>query len=159
MGVALAGVAFRTELRIGSAHLLVSQVFARGAQQLEAPEVGAVDIRSTGDVMVQFFGGVCFVYNGDLVWDLLAKPSREAGPLISTTGSPDLLLAFCHYESGGSYGYTFFERGTRTRTRLQAVDVPGLPPLIESGPPKDFEVSCLNSPTYLEEDDCPRDQW
>ncbi|SEF07782.1 hypothetical protein SAMN02787142_7529 [Burkholderia sp. WP9] len=159
MGIALAGVVFRTALRNDSAHVLVSRIFDRMAQQLEAPDSEGFDIRSSRDVMVQFFGSVCFVFSGDLVWELLVKPSREAEPLISATDSPDLLLAFCNYESGGSFGYAFFERGLRTRTRLQTTDVLGLPPILESGRPKKFEVRCLNSPTYLEEDDCPPDQW
>jgi hypothetical protein len=159
MGVALAGVAFRTDLRSDSAQKLVNRMFGSRTQQLEAPNIGEFDIRNPSDVMVQFFDGACFVYNGELVWDFLANPSKDPGQLLAATGSPDLLVAFCNYESGGSFGYAFFERGTRTRTRLQTSDVRGLPPVLESGEPKDFEVNCLTAPTYLEEDDCPRDQW
>jgi len=38
--------------------------------------------------------------------------------MYSLPGSPELIFAFCHYESGGSYGYALIERGTRTRSRL-----------------------------------------
>jgi hypothetical protein len=159
MGVALSGIAYRTEIQSDETANLVSRLFARNVEQIEGPDVGEFDIRNRGDVMVQFFGDICFVYSDELAWGILADPSINVEPLISAVGKPELLLAFCQYESGGSYGYAFFEHGTRTRSRLQTTDVPSLPPILEVGAPMDFEVRWLSAPTYFEEDDCPRDQW
>ncbi|WP_377014280.1 hypothetical protein [Comamonas sp. JC664] len=74
--------------------------------------------------MVQFFDDVCFVCNGDLVWGLLADPNADMQPLSERLGNPAYLLAFCHYDSGGSFGYAVMENGVRTRTRLQTTDIP-----------------------------------
>ena len=159
MGIALAGIGFRTNFPTESAAELVSKLFNKDVLQIEAPDRGEFDIRSQDDVMVQFFDNVCFVYSHDLVWHILSDPTIDGQPLISATGSPDLLLAFCQYDSGGSYGYTFFERGARTRSRLQTSGVRGLPPILESGTPKEFEVHWFSASTYFEEDDCPREEW
>ncbi|CAM2171087.1 conserved hypothetical protein [Burkholderia latens] len=159
MGIALAGVVFRTEIQRESAAELVSKLFNKNVAKIEAPNRGEFDIRSQGDVMVQFFDNVCFVYSHDLVWQILSDPMIDGQPLISATGSPDLLLVFCQYDSGGSFGYTFFEHGVRSRSRLQTTEVPGLPPILERGTPKDFEVHWFSASTYFEEDDCPREEW
>jgi hypothetical protein len=159
MGIALAGVAFRPVLQIESPAAFVAQLFGQDVVQIEPPDRGEFDIRRRGDVMVEFFGDVCFIFSHDLVWEILSNPSAIADSMVSTLGTPDLLLAFCHYDSGGSHGYAFFEHGIRTRTRLQTTDVPGLPPIIESGQPKDFELRWLTAPSYFEEDDCPREEW
>ncbi|HDR8953558.1 hypothetical protein [Burkholderia vietnamiensis] len=159
MGVALAGIAYRTDIQSDATAKLVSRLFARNVEQIDAPDVGDFDIRNRGDVMVQFFGDICFIYSNELVWGILADPSIDADSMISAVGKPDFLLAFCQYESGGSFGYAFFEHGTRTRSRLQTIDVPSLPPILEHGAPKDFEVRWFSAPTYFEEDDCPRDEW
>jgi hypothetical protein len=47
----------------------------------------------------------------------------------------------------------------RTRSRLQTTGVPSLPPILEHGAPKDFEVRWFSAPTYFEEDECPREEW
>lgn len=159
MGVAQAGVVFRLESAGQDFRGLMSHLFDQDVQEIPHPDAGKFDIRHASDVMVQVFGDVCFICNDSLVWDLLEKPQADARPLFSALGSPALMLVFCRYDSGGSYGYAVIERGEITRSRLQTSGIPGLAPLVEFGEPKAFETPWLSAPHFLEEDDGPREAW
>ncbi|UXC17245.1 MULTISPECIES: hypothetical protein [Comamonas] len=160
MGIAQSGVAFRPTNPIQDVQAFISQLFGQNAVEIPHPNRGEFDIRNQSDVMVQFFDDVCFVCNGDLVWGLLADPNADMQPLSERLGNPAYLLAFCHYDSGGSFGYAVMENGVRTRTRLQTTDIPELLPLIESGEPQQFESTWLSATSYLEEDeDNPPEEW
>lgn len=158
MGIAQAGLAFRIQGPNKDVRGLISRLFDQEATEIPRPDRGKFDIRNHSEVMVQVFGDVCFICNNDLVWNVLERPQEDTKRLFLLLGSPEFMLAFCHYDSGGSYGYTVIERGVRTRSRLQTTDVPRLPPLIEYGEPKAFEVSWLSASYYLEEDDCPPEE-
>jgi hypothetical protein len=101
-------------------------------------------------VMVQTFGEVCFISNDDLAWPLIRDSARDATRLHAALGAPDLLVAFCHYDSGGSHGYAVFEHGRRTRTRLQTSSLPDGPALVEAGAPLPFEQRWLRARHYVE---------
>lgn len=158
MGIAQAGIVFRPTKPISDVRLLVSKLCNEVANPIEHPNVGQFDIRNHADVMVQFFGDSCFICNNDVAWDLLERPTFDVTHTYQSLGRPELFLAFCRYDSGGSYGYAFVEEGRRTRSRLQTTGVPKLPPLIELGPPRDIEKRWLSADYYLEEDDCPVEQ-
>ena len=155
MGIAQAGVAFRPTTPIVDFGELVSRLFNEDANEIAHPNHREFDIRKPTDVMVQMFGDVCFICNDKLAWGLLENQEADTSELYRALGGPELILAFCQYESGGSYGYTFIENGRRTRSRLQTTGIPSLPPLRESGTPKEFENRWLSAEFYLEEDDCP----
>jgi hypothetical protein len=150
MGIAQAGIAFRIDVSIADAAAWMGAVFAEEATEIPLPVSTRFDIRNHSDVMVQTFGEVCFISNDDLAWPLIKDGEADVTRLHAALGAPALLVAFCHYDSGGSHGYAVFENGKRTRTRLQTSGVPGLPALLESGAPLPFEQRWLGARHYVE---------
>ncbi len=150
MGIAQAGIAFRVSDAVDDLAAFMSAVFAEPATEIALPVSSRFDIRNHSDVMVQTFGEVCFISNDDLAWPLIRDGAADATRLHAALGAPDLLVAFCHYDSGGSHGYAVFERGRRVRTRLQTSDLPDLPALAESGTPLPFEQRWLGARHYVE---------
>jgi hypothetical protein len=150
MGIAQAGIAFRIPESIAEPGRFIASVFAEPATEIALPVSVRFDIRNHSDVMVQTFGEVCFISNDDLSWPLITDAGADASRLHAALGAPDLLLAFCHYDSGGSHGYAVFEHGRRMRTRLQTSGVPGVPALVESGAPLAFEQRWLGARHYEE---------
>jgi hypothetical protein len=145
MGIAQAGIAFRITEPIDDPEALMSLVFNEPACEIASPVAARFDIRNHSDVMMQRFGDVCFVCNDDLAWPLLKDVHADARRLHSVLGHPDLLVAFCHYDLGGSHGYAIFEGGERTRTRLQTQGLPDVPALAQRGVPLPFERRWLEA--------------
>ncbi|WP_397452408.1 hypothetical protein [Pseudomonas sp. NA-150] len=154
MGVAQAGLVFKTKVPLRDAGALVSKLCGGQAVKIEPSLRSSFDIRNHSDVLVQVFGNVIVINNNQIAWDMLEDPASDVTQRHRVLGAPEMLLAFCHYDSGDSYGYAFIERGERTRSRLQT----GVPAVVEFGTPKDFESRWLSAPFYLEDDDCPIDQ-
>ena len=150
MGIAQAGIAFRISATVGDMEGFMGAVFGEPATEIPLPVSARFDIRNHSDVMLQAFGDVCFISNDDLAWPLIRNSGRDLGPLHAVLGSPALLMAFCHYDSGGSHGYAVFEHGRRTRTRLQTSGLPDTPALVESGTPLAFEQRWLGARHYVD---------
>jgi hypothetical protein len=150
MGIAQAGIAFRVSDAVDDLAAFMSAVFAEPATEIALPVSSRFDIRNHSDVMVQTFGEVCFISNDDLAWPLIRSGAAGVARLHAALGAPELLMAFCHYDSGGSHGYAIFEHGRRIRTRLQTCGLPDLPALQESGTPLAFEQRWLGARHYEE---------
>ena len=150
MGIAQAGIAFRISDSIDDMGAWIGSVFGELATEIPLPVSARFDIRNHSDVMVQTFGEVCFISNDDLAWPLIRNRGRDVSRLHAALGAPELLVAFCHYDSGGSHGYAVFEHGRRTRTRLQTSGLPEVPALEESGAPLAFEQRWLGARHYVE---------
>ena len=150
MGIAQAGIAFRVSTSVEDLEAFMTSVFAETATEIPLPVSARFDIRNHSDVMVQTFGEVCFISNDDLAWPLIKDGAGDATRLHAALGAPDLLMAFCHYDSGGSHGYAVFEHGRRTRTRLQTSGLPDRPALVETGAPLAFEQRWLGARHYVE---------
>ena len=150
MGIAQAGIAFRNSASVGDMAGFMGAVFDEPATEIPLPVSARFDIRNHSDVMLQAFGDVCFISNDDLAWPLIRNSGRDLGRLHAALGSPELLMAFCHYDSGGSHGYAVFEHGRRTRTRLQTNGLPDVPALVESGTPLAFEQRWLGARHYVD---------
>jgi hypothetical protein len=150
MGIAQAGIAFRISESAEDMESYMAAVFGEPATEIPLPVSVRFDIRNHSDVMVQTFGEVCFISNDDLAWPLIRNSERDASRLHGALGAPELLVAFCHYDSGGSHGYAVFEHGRRTRTRLQTSGVPEVPALVESGAPLAFEQRWLGARHYVD---------
>jgi len=148
MGIAQAGIAFRVSESVTDLEAFMSAVFAEQATEIPLPVSVRFDIRNHSDVMLQTFGEVCFISNDDLAWPLIRNSERDIDRLHAALGSPELLVAFCHYDSGGSHGYAVFENGRRTRTRLQTSGLPDTPTLVENGTPLAFEQRWLGARHY-----------
>ena len=157
MGIAQAGIAFRISESVPDLEAFMTSVFAEPATEIPLPVSVRFDIRNHSDVMVQTFGEVCFISNDDLAWPLIRDDGREVARLHAALGAPELLMAFCHYDSGGSHGYAVFDNGRRTRTRLQTSGLPDMPALQESGTPLAFEQRWLGARHYVEADTAPSD--
>ncbi|WP_419688936.1 hypothetical protein ACN22W_18665 [Burkholderia theae] len=153
MGVAVAGIAFRSKDIDRPINELVSELFKCPCREIARPNQWEFDIRNPSDVIVEFFQDTCFVYNNELVWDILDNQEADTSHIFATLNRPKLILGFCNYDSGGSYGYVFIENGVRTRSRLETIASPGRAPLREHGLPKEFEARWLTAPSYLEEDE------
>ena len=150
MGIAQAGIAFRISTSVDDLEGFMGAVFDEQATEIPLPVSVRFDIRNHSDVMVQTFGEVCFISNDDLAWPLIRNSERDIGRLHAALGSPELLMAFCHYDSGGSHGYAIFENGRRSRTRLQTSGQPDMPALVESGTPLAFEQRWLGARQYVD---------
>lgn len=153
MGIAQAGIAFRISASIEDQAAFMAAVFGETATETPLPVSERFDIRNHSDVMVQTFGDVCFISNDDLAWPLLRRVDADATALHAALGRPDLMVAFCHYDAGGSHGYAVFEHGRRRRTRLQTCNLPDLPALAQSGAPLAFEQRWLEAQHYPEAGD------
>ena len=152
MGIAQAGIAFRISASVEDLAGFIAAVFGEAATPMPLPVSERFDIRNHSDVMVQTFGDICFISNDDLAWPLLRRVDADATRLHAVLGRPDLMLAFCHYDAGGSHGYAVFEHGRRRRTRLQTCNLPDLPALMQAGAPLPFEQRWLDAQHYVEAD-------
>jgi hypothetical protein len=150
MSIAQAGIAFHASASAEDPAAFLGAVFGETATEIPLPVSARFDIRNHSDVMVQTFGEVCFISNDDLAWPLIKDSASDASRLHAALGAPALLVAFCHYDSGGSHGYAVFENGRRTRTRLQTSGLPDVPTLVESGTPLPSEQRWLAARHYLE---------
>jgi hypothetical protein len=154
MSIAQAGLAFRVTEPIDDLAAVVSSVFDEAAAEVTSPVAERFDIRNRADVMVQWFGNVCFFCNDPLVSPLLQGTTGDADAtrLLRALGKPPLAFAFRHDDAASSYGYAVFERGERRRTRLQCGARPGAPDVAESGPPLPFERRWLAASHFVEGD-------
>jgi hypothetical protein len=144
MGIAQAGIAFRISASIADIGAWMGGVFGEQATEIPLPVSARFDIRNHSDVMLQAFG------DDDLAWPLIKDGAPDIARLHAALGAPQLLVAFCHYDSGGSHGYAVFENGKRTRTRLQSNGVAGVPALLDDGRPLPFEQRWLGARHYVE---------
>jgi len=150
MGIAQAGIAFRISDSVADMESFMAGVFEEPATEIPLPVSARFDIRNHSDVMVQTFGEVCFISNDDLAWPLIRSDSRDASRLHAALGAPELMVAFCHYDTNGNHGYAIFEHGRRVRTRLQSSGEPGAHELLQSGTPQLFEQRWLGARHYME---------
>jgi hypothetical protein len=153
MGIAQAGIAFHVSESVEDLEAFITRAFGEQATEIALPVSARFDIRNHSDVMVQSFGDVCFISNDDLAWPLIREAGRGVAHLHAALGAPALLVAFCHYDSSGSHGYAVFEKGRRTRTRLQTSGLHDVPALVESGAPLAFEQRWLGARHYDEVSD------
>lgn len=152
MAIAQAGLAFRVSDPIDDLVALVSSVFDQPVVEIASPVADQFDTRNAADVMVQWFGDVCFVCNDPLVSPLLQGEGDTAARMHRALGAPPLLFAFRHDDAAASYGYAVFEHGQRTRTRLQRGAPAGIAEVAESGPPLAFERRWLAAQHYVQAD-------
>src|SRR3569623_3029263 len=103
MGIAQAGIAFRISESVADMESFMARVFGEPATEIPLPVSVRFDIRNHSDVMVQTFGEVCFINNDDLAWPLIRSDSRDASRLHAVLGAPELMVAFCHYDSSGNH--------------------------------------------------------
>ncbi|NGN96142.1 hypothetical protein G5S52_00290 [Grimontia sp. S25] len=120
MGVSLAGIAFRVGHEGTGVENLVESLCQTDVKEIPWPRSNEFDIRNTNDVMVQRFEDVVFVFNGSIVDKLLFDNDQSvAQHIYHAIGEPSEFIAFCNYDSGGSYGFAIVENGDVSRMRVQ----------------------------------------
>ncbi len=111
---------------------------------------GTFDIRVPGNFSVESKDGTIFVYGGEIAERILFRGEAIAPDLLAALGSPDIVVVFCHYDSGESFGYTIAEQGQRTRTRLHTLEKTS-----DEGTPRDIELSWVKAEPFIDEDEMP----
>jgi immunity protein 49 of polymorphic toxin system len=133
MGTAQGGIIFAMAEPDCSTWDLVADLFGPDFVALEQ-RPRDFDTRHPGDILVQRMGDVWAILGGGLDWPLLSESEPETGAIWAALRRPQHFLAFCRYDSGGSYGFALFEQGRRVRTLLHTPDS-----LTEIGDPLPFE--------------------
>lgn len=151
MGMATAGIAFRGKGHAAPPDGIVQELFG-GEFQRSDRRPDRFDSRKPGDVCVQLKGEVCSIFNWKLVEPYFAQ-GADVGPLWEKLNKPSIMIAFCHFDSGDTYGYVIFEEGSRTRSRFSSAGR-----LSETGVARDFETQWLNAKKYVENPDDPPEE-
>lgn len=149
MGLAVAGIVFQRQSGVFDTDKIMSSLFRDSFKRLEQPN-DKFDTRNDDYVSIEIIGNTCFVYSASLATPFVFKGSEDISEIYSALEMPPLILAYCNFDSGGSYGYVFFENGKKTRRRLLSNEK-----LTEEGSPKQFELEWLNAETYIENPDDP----
>jgi hypothetical protein len=130
---------------------VVRLVFGAGYDRLSGEEAKAIhDTRRAGNVAVESLGDTTFVYSGEIATRYLFDREPIDASLLAALGNPQAVVCFCHYDSGGSFGYRIIEDGEQTRFRLYYEWQ-----TTEEGPPQDFEAAWLGAePHFDAEEEC-----
>lgn len=151
MGMATAGIAFRGIGHVAPPDGIVQGLFG-GEFQRRDRRPDRFDSRKPGDVCVQLKGDVCAIFNWRLVEPYFAQDA-DVRPLWEKLNKPSVMIAFCHFDSGDTHGYVFFEAGSRTRSRFSCAGR-----LTEAGAERDFETQWLNAKRHVENPDDPPEE-
>jgi hypothetical protein len=108
------------------------------------------DIRVPGNVTVESRNGAIFVYESEFSGKVLFEGQSLDPAVFAALGSPELLVIFCHYESGGSFGYAIVKNGMTVRSRVYMAWKTK-----DEGVPNEFELPWLQAETFIEEEGCP----
>lgn len=153
MGVSQAAIAFHRPQADFNPEQVIAQLFNKRVEVLpQRPP--RFDAEAADEVVVEQYGDTWVISSAALAIPLLEQPHAITRDLHRSLGSPAMIVPFCQYESGGTYGYALIENGVLTRSRLQNLDNPAQ----QFGPLKPFEALWASAEFYLEEDDCPDDE-
>lgn len=153
VGVSQAAIAFRTQQKDFNPQQVVSRLFSKRAEVLEQ-RPPRFDTRVASEVAVEQYGDIWVISSSALTMPLLENPHYSVSELHEILGSPAMIIPFCQFDSGGTYGYGLIENGVLTRSRLHLFDSP----VQQFGPLKPFEERWASAQFYIEEDDCPEDE-
>ncbi len=149
MGLSTAGLAFVPNASTLVEHELVRRAF--GSSAIEPSETQTThDIRMPGNVTVESKDGATFLYNGEIAEKILFDGQSLDPAIFAALGSPATIVIFCHYDSGGSFGYAIVENGITVRSRLHTLDQTD-----EKGVPHAFELPWLQAESFIEEEGEP----
>lgn len=149
MGLSTAGLAFRPTASTLDEQELVQLAFGSSAIQLSDP-YKVHDIRVPGNVAVESSNGITFVYNGEIAARSLFDGQSLAPEVFAALGAPELVVIFCHYDSGDSFGYAIVKDGITVRSRVHTSDKTK-----DEGAPNAFELPWLQAESFIEEEGEP----
>lgn len=151
MGLATAGLAFKPTSSTPSEQDMIRRAFGEECRFIPESDLKAShDIRLPGNIDVESTHGATFVYCGDIAERILFKEEVLDASFLAAIGDPEVVVVFCHYESGGSFGYAIFEKGVRARFRLHSQGTTS-----DKGAPMEFELPWLNAQLVVEEEGEP----
>lgn len=149
MGLSTAGMAFRPGASALHEQELVRMVF--GSSPIQPSETQkSHDIRLPGNVAVESKNGVTFLYNGEIAGKILFEGQGLEPAVFAALGAPELVLVFCHYDSGDSFGYAIVKDGVTVRSRVHTLDK-----TTDQGVPDAFELPWLQAEPFIEEEGEP----
>ena len=149
MGLSTAGLAFRPNAFTMDEQELVQRVF--GSSSFKPPETqNAHDIRVPGNVAVESKNGATFLYNGEIAGEILFDGQSLEPSVFAALGAPELIVVFCHYDSGGSFGYAIVKNGITVRSRVHTMEK-----TTDVGTPNKFELPWLQAEPFIEEESEP----
>lgn len=149
MGLSTAGLAFRPNASTLDEQELVQLAFGSSAIQLSEPNK-LHDIRVPGNVAVESSNGVTFLYNGEIAGRTLFEGQSLEPRVFAALGAPELVVIFCHYDSGDSFGYAIVKDGITVRSRVHTLDKTK-----DEGAPNAFELPWLQAESFIEEEGEP----
>jgi hypothetical protein len=149
LGLSTAGLAFRPNLSTLGELDLMQTVFGKGVFQL--PEMqNSHDIRVPGNVTVESKNGATFVYNSEIADRILFEGHSLHPSVFEALGAPEIVVVFCHYDSGGSFGYAILKNGATVRSRVHVMEK-----TTDTGEPNNFELPWLQAESFIEEEGEP----
>jgi hypothetical protein len=151
LGLSTAGLAFRpNELTLGEQEL-VSLAFGSTLHSLQPPEAQrSHDIRVPGNVAAESKNGATFIYNGEIAEKILFAGLSLEPAAFAALGAPEMVVVFCHYDSGGSFGYAIINKGVTVRSRVHTMDK-----TTDEGTPNACEMPWLEAEQFIEEEGEP----
>lgn len=112
MGLAVCGMVFQRQSGIFEPDKIISTLFGEQFRRLSQPS-DSFDIRRDEFISIELIDNTCFVYSSALTNQFVFNQSEDISGIYNALEMPELILAFCHLDSGGSYGYVFFENGKK----------------------------------------------
>lgn len=141
MGLTTAGLAFKLTSSTPAEQEMIRRIFGHEFHGIpNSQKIDNWDIRHPEDVCVESKNGVVFIYNAEVADRILRRKERIEPSFMLALGNPAVLVAFAHFSSGDTYGYTIIENGERTRSRIFVFDRTS-----DEGEPKNFELSWANA--------------
>jgi len=148
LGLSTAGLAFRPNASTLDEQALVQKAF--GSSFDPSATGTAHDIRVPGNVVVESKNGATFVYNGEIAGKVLFEGQSLEPAVFAALGAPELVVVFCHYDSGGSFGYAIIKDGIKVRSRVHTLDK-----TVDEGTPNAFELPWLTAESLVEDEGEP----
>lgn len=152
MGLSTAGVAFKhNSFTPEDQQEMIRRAFGSAFHSIPASEIrNSHDIRVPGNIAVESTNGATFVYNGELAERVLFEEQALEPELLAALGNPEVVVVFCHYDSGGSFGYAIWEKGVRIRSRVHTLEKTS-----DDGVPMELELPWLQAEQFVDEDGEP----
>lgn len=148
MGLSTAGLAFRPNASTLDEQALVRMAVGSSLDPAAAEQVH--DIRVPGNVAIESRNGATFIYNGEIAAKILFERRSLEPAVFAALGAPELVVAFCHYDSGGSFGYAIIKDGITVRSRMHTQEK-----TVDEGTPNAFEMPWLTAEPFIEEEGEP----
>lgn len=145
MGLSIAGLGFLPNVSTLEEQKLVQLIFGNSIEPSGTQKPH--DIRVPGNVAVESRNGATFIYNGEIAEKILFDGQFLEPAVFTALGTPELVVIFCHYDSGDSFGYSIVKDGITVRSRVHTLNKTK-----DEGAPSAFEMPWLQAESFIEEE-------